>query len=218
MKMNTLHTQTSGSQRKWWSQSSTILGVPGDSPTWGHHNTAQLLTVHGTEETTAYFAPVWNRSDITRKLREWPTHAWTSLRPMPWEGIHPWDFLWSSAVLADKSLALSSAERLQPAIDGKRYRDSQPNIRQTLGDPVEESEEWVHGPGMWRTQENPQNQPLRSCRDSSRQSQRMCSYDIRQHQLINIHPVIPVLGYSLHILRITGLDLPFLKWRFILWK
>ena len=41
-------------------------------------------------------------------------------------------------MLAHRSLAELSSERLHPAANGKRYRDPQPNIRGSPGSPVEE--------------------------------------------------------------------------------
>lgn len=53
-------------------------------------------------------------------------------------------------------LAQLSSERLPPATVGNRLRDSQPNIRQTLGNPVEPREE-----GLWEPEEPriPQENP-----------------------------------------------------------
>jgi hypothetical protein len=44
-------------------------------------------------------------------------------------------------MLADRSLAQLSSEKLHPAADGNRCRDTQPNTRQSMGSLVEESGE-----------------------------------------------------------------------------
>jgi hypothetical protein len=61
-------------------------------------------------------------------------------------------------MLADRSLAKWSSERLHPAADGNRCRDPQPNIMWSLGSPVEEWGEELREPERSRTpQENLQS-------------------------------------------------------------
>jgi hypothetical protein len=97
----------------------------------------------------------------------------SSLRFIPWKGVHPWHclegqdsgwivqrpkiendrewFLIISAILIDWWF--------DPTTDGNNCGDTESNIGRSLGDPAEE-EGWLNEPeGSKMPQENPQNQP-----------------------------------------------------------
>ena len=63
---------------------------------------------------------------------------WPNLGSNPCTGTKPWHYYWGHVVLADRSLAWLSSERLHPAADGNRCRDPQPHIRWSLGSLIEE--------------------------------------------------------------------------------
>jgi hypothetical protein len=62
-------------------------------------------------------------------------------------------------MLAERSLIQLSSERLHPAADQNRFRDPQPNIRQSLGSLVEQLGEELRDPeGIGTPQEDQQSE------------------------------------------------------------